>query len=360
MHRFREEEVLRIGTQDIAGELALEEVWSQLSHLAVSILQQIYPAILQEMLSRYGTPRQEDGQPATMAVLGAGQAGRARAHLRLGSGPDLHLLRARASPTVSASIDNDEFFTRLAQRIIRLLSMTMEQGSLYQVDTRLRPSGQQGTLVSSWAAFREYHQAAQIWERQVLIKARPVAGDLQLGARIHTWLADLIYTAQGISSEVGREIHRLRRRIEQELAGERSDFHNLKLGRGGLLDIEFIVQFFQMTRGGGVKALRTPSTLAALEALRQEALLTEEATAALIQGYRFLRRIEGRLRIVRDRSAEHLPATAEGLEVMARRLGYRRSREASAGQRLLQDYQAQTEEIRAIYQEVFPFPLEQD
>jgi glutamate-ammonia-ligase adenylyltransferase len=346
--RFRNEEVLRIGLADIAGDLDLPEVWEQLSDLAEVILEQIYPLVLAETQARYGTPRGGDGRPAVMAVIGLGKLG--GRELTYASDLDLIFVYSDSGVTDGPrSVDHQEFFARVVQRLIRALSSALEEGNLYQVDTRLRPSGKQGTLVTSWSAFREYHASAQTWERQVLIKARAVGGEPDLGRTVEQWVQSFLYASPASGDCLRHDIHRLRQRMEKELAAESGDFYNLKLGRGGLLDVDFIVQYIQLCHGHGAARLRARSTLDVLDALTGAGLLDSGTASSLTQGYRFLRRIESRLRIVRDRSAEHLPRGAEGLEVMARRLGYRQQEGLRAGDRLLADYREQTEIIRRIY-----------
>ncbi len=364
--QFRGEEVLRIGLADIAGDLEQEEVWEQLSSLAEVILEQLYPLVLREARARYGTPRREDGSEVTLAILALGKLG----GRELTYASDLDLIFVFGGEGVTdgpRQVGSGEFFSRVVQRLIRALTGALDEGSLYQVDTRLRPSGQQGALVSSFEAFRVYHAGAAeagapqagaaapraataaIWERQVLVKARPVGGDLELGEEVASWIRDFIYSVPVDGEELRREIHRLRTRMEKELAEEKDGFYNLKLGRGGLLDVDFITQYLQLREGRHAEALRVGPTLAGLEALRCQGVLAADDAATLIRGYRFLRRIESRLRIVRDRSAEHLPAAAEGLEVMARRLGYRQQTGCSAGDALLRDYREETEAVRQIY-----------
>ena len=347
--RFRSEEVLRVGLHDIAGDLSQEQVWEQLSDIADVILGELYPRVLADTEARYGTPRGEGGVSASLAVLALGKLG--SRELTYASDLDLIFVYSSGGSTDGArSVDNGEFFARVVQRLIRALATTIEDGTgLYQVDTRLRPSGKQGTLVTSFAAFQDYHRSAQTWERQVLLKVRPVGGDLELGARVSDWIQAFLFGEAPTDTALRGDIHRLRTRMEKELAGEGGDFYNLKLGRGGLLEVDFVAQFLQLLHGARCPSLRVKGTLDALAALEREGLLARLDAATLIEGYRFLRRIESRLRIVRDRSAESLPASADGLEVMARRLGYRRQRERSAGEQLLGDYRLQTEAIRAVY-----------
>jgi len=353
LRRFQSEEVLRIGLHDIASDLDLESGWRQLTDLAQVILQQTYPLVLCEATSRYGRPRRPDGAEASMAVLGLGKLG--SGELSYGSDLDLIFVFSDAGATDGRRpVENSEFFARLAQRLIGALGTTLDEGRLYQVDPRLRPSGNQGTLVVSWPAFREYHEgAAELWERQVLIKTRAVAGDLDLGRAVERWVERYVYDSPLDADLLRREMDRHRRRMEKELAGENGDFYNLKFGPGGLLDIDFIAQYFQLRHGREHPSLRVRSTLPALASLGEEGLIDPDSAVVLARGYRFLRRIENRIRIVRDRSAERLPGRAQGLEVMARRLGYRRQLDATPGSRLLAQYRETTESIRGIYERIF-------
>jgi glutamate-ammonia-ligase adenylyltransferase len=350
--RFRNEEVLRIGMADISGELELEGVWEQLCDLAQLTLELIYPLVLADARNRYGCPRHEDGTEASMTVLGLGKLG--AGELTYASDLDLIFIFSGGGATDGqGAVDNGEFFTRVAQRLIGALSATLEEGRLYEVDSRLRPSGNQGTLVTSRAAFTQHHLTAQLWERQVLIKARSVAGDHGLGRDLEHWIERYVYGGELDPSALRSEMDRHRRRMEKELADEKGGFYNLKLGRGGLLDVDFIAQYHQLCHGKQLESLRVRSSLEALGHLEAVGLMAPEVATTLIRGYRFLRRIESRLRIVRDRSAERLPADAGALEVMARRLGYRKQAGETAGSKLLTDYQALTESIRGIYERIF-------
>ena len=352
LRRVRNEHVLRVGLHDIAGELALDEVWAQLSDLAAALLDRALPMALDAAARRYGLPRQPDGAPAAMCVVGLGKLG----GRELTYASDLDLIFIHGGGSLSdgpRQVDPAEFFARVAQRLISALSATMQDGQLYQVDTRLRPSGNQGTLVTTLEALDAYHRdRAQLWERQVLLKARPVAGDAALGARVARWLERQASRPVADPMAARQEIHRLRLRLEQENAGERPGFVNLKLGRGGLLDVEFIVQYLQLVHAGDDACPHQRATLDALEGLAEAGALHREDAARLEQGYRFLRLLESRLRVVRDRSAERLPTDAAALEVMARRLSYREAGGQSAGQQLLAQYRRHTGAIREVYEAV--------
>jgi [glutamine synthetase] adenylyltransferase / [glutamine synthetase]-adenylyl-L-tyrosine phosphorylase len=226
------------------------------------------------------------------------------------------------------------------------LQVQTQEGYVYKIDARLRPSGRSGSLVSSLAAFARYHQgSSQLWERQALIKARVVAGDLTLTARIEALLEQVAYGATIDATGVA-EIDHLRGRMEQELARESGDRFNIKTGRGGIVDIEFLVQMLQLRYGQRHSTLRQRATLSALAALQDAEILAAEDYQLLTQGYRFLRTLENRLRIERDQPVEALENSNEQLLSVARRLGYDGD---DAAARLLADYQRQRELIRACY-----------
>lgn len=349
--RFRTEEVLRIGLWDIAGDLELHQVWEQLTALAETILAQIYPMVLAEVIGRYGVPRHQDGQPAALSIISLGKLG--GREMTYASDLDLIFIYSDEGHSDGArSIDNHEFFTRVVQRLIRTLSTTLAEGTLYQVDTRLRPSGKQGVLVSSFQAFQEYHQSAQTWERQILIKARHVGGDVSLGRKVEEWIQAFIFSVDGSPVNMKHDICRLRQRMEKELGAETRHFYNLKFGHGGLIDIEFLIQYLQLCYGAQHISVRVRSSLDALGALQQEEIINPQVAASLKSGYTFLRKLESRLRMVRDRSDENVPRTAKELEIIARRLGYREQKGETAGERLLSDYQYQTAKIRRIFEEL--------
>jgi glutamate-ammonia-ligase adenylyltransferase len=230
--------------------------------------------------------------------------------------------------------------------LISVLQVQTREGYVYKIDIRLRPSGRSGSLVSSLTAFARYHQtSSQLWERQALIKARVVAGDPGLRGPIAELLGNIVY-AEEIDSAGVAEIDRLRSRMEQELAREGQGHFNIKTGRGGIVDIEFLVQMLQLRYGRRYPALRQRATLAALEALHACGVLPRADFQLLMRGYRFLRTLENRLRIERDQPVEALGSEGEELTSLARRLGYEGD---DAAARLLTDYQDQREAIRACY-----------
>jgi glutamate-ammonia-ligase adenylyltransferase len=233
-----------------------------------------------------------------------------------------------------------ERYARLAQRLMAYLQMPLREGRLYQIDTRLRPSGNQGTLVIGAEGFTRYHVGAalpggaardgaggvvrsQLWERQALLRARLVAGDAALWERIREGvILPVVYGRRDDRAALAAQIRRMRERMESELAQEATRGKNPKTGRGGLVDVEFAAQFLQLLHGHDHPAIRTGSTPVALDRLRAAGLLREPDHEALARGYDFLRRVELRLRIVHDYGVDHLPDRGPALAQLARRLGY--------------------------------------
>jgi glutamate-ammonia-ligase adenylyltransferase len=344
LRRLKREEVLRIGLFDVAGELDPLRVSQQLTDLAEVLLQAALTVVTPGVYRRYGVPS------ATLAVVGLGKLG--GAELSYSSDLDVVFVYSdEGQARGGRESTHFEVFSRLAQRLIFALSAFLDEGRLYEIDTRLRPSGQKGALVSSLEAFRTYHQhEAQLWERQALIKARTVAGDPTLGAAIEAITLAHVYAAQP-GAEMAGEIGRLRARMEHELAQETTHKFNIKSGRGGLLDVEFLVQYLQLREGPRLPSLRVRATHEALAALHDEAVLPSAEAHELGDSYAFLRRLETRLRIVHDRSIQEIRDEPKELNKLARRLGYHGEQ---PGARLLADYRAHAEQVRAIYLKYLP------
>jgi glutamate-ammonia-ligase adenylyltransferase len=351
MRRTRAEEFIRIGLHDLGGSLELEDVLGQLSDLAGACLEVALGLSLGEMEESHGKLR--DGR---FAVLGMGKLG----GREIDYNSDLDLIfvyeapeEARGTGGRSGSMDCHEYYVRLGQKLITFISAPTEEGILYKIDMRLRPSGRFGPLVSSVAAFRHYHQTgSQLWERQSLIKARFVAGDAGLGREAERVAGRFAY-GQGLSQEDIAEIDHLRMRMERELAREDRSQFNLKKGRGGMVDIEFLTQMLQLSYGDRYPALRKSGTLEALSALRKEKIISQSDHRLLSQGYLFLRRLDHRLRLQHDQPIDILQRGAEKLHEVAQSMGYRGDKGKNAGDLLLRDYELRRERIRACYERFF-------
>jgi glutamate-ammonia-ligase adenylyltransferase len=312
--------VLRVGLADFAGALDPLAVCVELTAIAEACLQAALGIIFPEQTG--------------LAVLGLGKLG---GH-ELGYSADLDVVFVFADS--AGNEDAVETYTRIAQRLLGALHLRTPRGRLYEVDTRLRPSGTHGTLVSSLAGWRRYHaEDARLWERQALIKLRAVAGDRALGAEVERHVTETVYGRPHDRREVAAAIMAMRDKIERELGATR----DLKTGAGGILDVEFAAQHLQLVHGHAHPELRTTSTSAALGAAARLGIAPPGIALLLDEGYRFLRGIEHRLRVVHDQPIHRLPEAKDELGKLARRSGF------PDGGALLDRVERWQREIRAAY-----------
>jgi glutamate-ammonia-ligase adenylyltransferase len=352
LRRYRNEEFLRIGLNDIHGRLGQSEITTQLSLLGETCLDAAFRLAVQE-LKRFGKPVYHSGgvaKQASLAVIGMGKLG--GGDLNYHSDLDIIFVYDHQGTTDGdKQISNHEYFAKLAQKVISVLTMQTREGYVYKIDTRLRPSGNAGPLVTSLDSFLEYHRKeAQIWERQALTRARVVLGDEQLAGQLEEVIRHTVYGAS-IDDDGRREIHRLRMRMENELARETADTYNIKTGRGGMVDVEFAVQYLQLKYGCLYPELRTTSTVVALKEIRTLGLLKEGDAETLLNGYKFLRKLENRLRIIHDYSVNDLGGPKSYINKLARRLGYD-PKLKNPGAVLICDYEETTGRIRDCYDRI--------
>jgi [glutamine synthetase] adenylyltransferase / [glutamine synthetase]-adenylyl-L-tyrosine phosphorylase len=349
LRRFKNEEVLRIGLNDISNELDVPQVAAQLTALADGALDEVLFLAESEARERYGEPR-SGGVRQGLTVIGLGKLGGGE----LGYHSDLDLIfvysgdgQEETSGGARGKITHHEYFARLVQRLLSFLQLQLREGDLYKVDTRLRPSGNKGTLVVSQQAFLEHHEKrAQLWERQALVKARVVAGDAALFEVLSREVIIPLVYERPLPANAAAEIDRLRMRMEREVSQESEDQVNTKSGHGGLVDVEFTAQYLQLLHGGTWPALRTTHTLTALEGLRTAGLLSTGDAEVLRQGYLFQRGVENRLRLIHGQSLSLMPTKGRPLALLARRLGYLGP---EAAESLLSDYRAYSLRVREAY-----------
>jgi len=345
LRRFRNEEFLRIGIAAVQGALDTEEVAAELTLLAEACLEGACRVAKQQALVRFELAE----LPGELAIVGLGKFG--AGELNFNSDLDL-IFVYEEKPAPALRLSAHEVFTWLAQRLLTTLQVPTKEGIVYRIDTRLRPSGHSGPLVSSLESFQRYHaESAQVWERQALIKARVVYGPPPLAACIERVVEGFVYRSP-LRPEEAREIRRLRGRMERELARESAGHVNIKTGRGGLVDIEFLVQMLQLSYGPCLPAVRCRATRAALDALYEQQVIPEEVWHILSDGYRFLRRLEQTLRLIHDRAVEDLERADMDVVVVGRRLGLSGEPQAVAEQ-LWAAYTARREAIRRQYETWF-------
>jgi glutamate-ammonia-ligase adenylyltransferase len=343
---------LEVGLADLGGEIDTREASRALSTMAVATVEAATSWALEEISRRRSLRATLTG----LAVLGMGKLG----GNEIGYGSDLDVVFVYDPAALDRlgidRLDAADIYGRVAARIVRLLGTPHPDGAGYELDTRLRPSGEQGHLVVSIDSLRAYHLGdgeavgprAQDWERQALLRLRACGGDASLGEKAEAIARVAAYEKGAIDPT---ELLRLRERLEVEVARERPGRHDVKLGRGGLADVEFAVQYLQMQAGRDV-AVRTPETLVALDVLEARGTMRPTHAGTFRDGYRFLRRLEQRARVVHGARSALLEENAPGLTPLARSMGYRDGPSGSASQQLIEAYREITTEVRATFLEV--------
>jgi len=319
MRRWRRRELTRIAWRDLAGWASLTETLTELSAFADRAIVAAVAVAESTLRTRYGEPRGTGGAVQPLVVIGMGKLG--GGELNFSSDVDLVLLFPEHGETDGPlRISNEEFFTRLGQAMVRLLQSPTPEGFVLRVDLRLRPFGDSGPLVSSFAAFEDYlPRHGRDWERYAYVKARPVTAATRYAEVEATAIRPFVYRRY-LDYGVFESLREMKSLIEREVARRELADH-IKLGPGGIREIEFVVQALQLTRGGRDVLLQTPSLLAALRRLGETRLLPMEAVVELTEAYVFLRRLENRLQMLADVQTHRLPGDALSRERIALGMG---------------------------------------
>jgi glutamate-ammonia-ligase adenylyltransferase len=323
--RFRRRQLLRILLRDVLGLATLPVVTGEISNLADAILDFAYEEVRRRLVARHGEPSvvDADGQRRTcgLAVIALGKLG--GQELNYSSDIDLMFVySANGETTGPVSITNKEFFKKVANQYTELLSTYTTDGLCYRVDLRLRPDGRLGEVCSSLEGAKQYYlERARDWEKQMLIKARVCAGEREPGRELLDFVEPLIYSSS-LDFRAVEAISEARERISEKLAAKRA-MHagvDIKLARGGIRDIEFLVQCLQRLHGGREAWVRHGGTLFALSRLHDKDLLSASEYARLASAYQFLRHLEHRIQFYDDRQTHTLPTNPEELELIARKM----------------------------------------
>ena len=337
IRRFRRRETLRIGVRDRAGVAPVEETTLELSNLADVCLH----AVLE--IAQAALCQQFKVLPPRFAIIGMGKLG--GQELNYSSDVDVIFVYDEDGP-LTAALSKHEFCTRLSAEIIRQVGMKTAEGAIFRIDLRLRPDGGSGPLVRSLASCEDYYaQSGATWERMALIKARGIAGDSTLGDEFVQMLQPVVY-ARHAGTQVIQQMAEIKQQIESEIVHEDRLPRHVKLGIGGIREIEFIVQSFQVLRGGRNPQLRTNRTLAALPRLVAAQLLEAADATTLATAYRFLRNVEHRLQMEMDLQTHTIPDEVHAQARLARSLAFPTVAEFTAAQN------NHTRAVRLIYKAV--------
>jgi [glutamine synthetase] adenylyltransferase / [glutamine synthetase]-adenylyl-L-tyrosine phosphorylase len=320
LRRFRKRHMVRIAWRDIAGWADLDETLRDLSSLADACIELAYRRTYEALVVRYGTPRGADsGEPQPLLILAMGKLG--GRELNFSSDIDLILLYPEEGETDGArSVDNAEFFLRLAQKIVQLLATPTVDGFVHRVDLRLRPFGDSGRVALSFGAFENYlQQHGRDWERYAYVKARALTAVEHYPSLYDEVLRPFVYRRY-LDFGVFESLRDMKAMISREV--ERRELKdNIKLGPGGIREIEFIVQAFQLIRGGSDRRLQSRELRTVLPLLVGQRLLRREAVAELDAAYRYLRLVENRLQEWDDEQTHQLPEEQGARERLALSLG---------------------------------------
>ncbi|WP_275099247.1 bifunctional [glutamate--ammonia ligase]-adenylyl-L-tyrosine phosphorylase/[glutamate--ammonia-ligase] adenylyltransferase [Sedimenticola hydrogenitrophicus] len=320
LRRFRNEQMVRIIWRDLSQAAPLAETLEDLSALADACVSQALSRLYAWAVEKQGVPRSATGEQQYLVVLGMGKLG-AR-ELNLSS--DIDLIFAYPEPggtDAGRPLSNEQFFIRLCQQLVKALNSQTADGFVFRVDARLRPFGDAGPLAFSFDAMETYYQShAREWERYAMIKARVVAGDAAAGREVMAMLQPFIYRRY-LDFGAIESIRDMKRLISRELK-RKGMADNVKLGPGGIREIEFIGQAFQLIRGGREPELQIRPILPVLQVLGEKQQLSVEEVAELSEAYRFLRLVENRIQAWKDRQTHLLPESEAGRLRIARSMGF--------------------------------------
>jgi glutamate-ammonia-ligase adenylyltransferase len=355
LRRFKQREMLRIAARDLARFSNVVEITREISDLADVCLDAVWRICRQQFIGRFGQPFHQDAegnwQRTEFCVLGMGKLG--GQELNYSSDVDVLFLHSdegevfKATPAKKkaqrATMSNRQFFNKLAEAFIAEVSRVTPDGMLYRVDMRLRPEGDTGPLCRSLESYENYYtEWGQTWERMMLIKARGVAGDEGLAAEFLEMIQPFRFPPS-LSADVLHEVAAVKDRIEKEVVGEEELERNVKLGRGGIREIEFIAQSLQILHAGKLPFLQTAQTLPCLAKLAQYKLLAEEEAQQLDAAYRFLRDVEHRLQMEENQQTHTIPADRQAQLRLARLMGFKSLAEFEAAR------QMHTGNVRRVY-----------
>ncbi|MEW5977733.1 MAG: bifunctional [glutamate--ammonia ligase]-adenylyl-L-tyrosine phosphorylase/[glutamate--ammonia-ligase] adenylyltransferase [Acidobacteriota bacterium] len=373
--RFKRREMLRISARDILRLSSVAATINELSSLADTIIQIVYEVCQERLVARFGVPQMRDASgkaiPARFAVLGMGKLG--SQELNYSSDIDLiYCYDGERGATVAASeletggsaapgdissrdqrgIPNSEFYKKLAQSITQELSNLTEEGYFYRVDLRLRPEGSAGSIAGSLSAYRNYYfTQGETFERLALIKARPAGGCRELGDEFCDSLKPFVYR-KFLDFAALEEIQEIKDRIETKLSGRRRQAVDVKLSAGGIREIEFFVQAFQLIYGSRIPALQVRGTLPALDLLLKHKFVTSVEHRQLREAYLFLRDLEHKLQMVFHLQTHSLPENPDELYKCARRMGFRASTAAATIESFLTAFRSHSSNVSRIFQQL--------
>jgi len=310
LRHVRQREMVRIAWRDISpgnAQADLNETMGDISALADACIRGALAWLQTALIAEWGEPQNQNGETQQLLVLGMGKLG--AGELNFSSDVDLIFVYPEAGNTTggaSRNVSNEQFFTRLGQQLVRVLDENTADGFVFRVDMRLRPFGQSGALVCSFAALEHYYQShGRDWERYALIKARTVAGDATAGEQLFTILRPFVFRRY-LDYGAFEALREMKTMVAAEVRRKNMNNH-VKLGAGGIREVEFIGQAFQLVRGGREPALQQRDIQGVLTWLKEQQHLPDYVVEQLLAAYEFLRNTEHRLQEYQDQQTHQLP-----------------------------------------------------
>lgn len=349
LRQLRRREMLRIIWRDITGWADLKETTADLSHLAEACIDFSLSTLYDWHCQQLGTPCNSQGEPQQMVVIGMGKLG--AWELNLSSDIDLIFSFPEEGETQGAarSISNSQFFTRLGQKLIQSLDQNTADGFVFRTDMRLRPFGDGGALALSFAAMEHYYQVhGREWERYAMIKARIVGGDRDAGQELMDMLRPFVFRRY-IDYGAYDSLREMKAMIDKQVK-QKSMANNVKLGRGGIREVEFIAQVFQLIRGGRERSLQARKVLRILMRLAEQDILPAYVVEQLTDSYTFLRNTEHRIQAWRDQQTHNLPTDEEGQLRLAYSMGFEN------WDRFLSELEKHRQQVQYHFGQVFEAP----
>lgn len=345
LRQFRRREMVRIAWRDLAGWENLKQTLAELSWLADACIQYALDFLYRQACEKRGTPVTHDGTPINIVVLGMGKLGA----FELNYSSDIDLIFAYLHDgelNDRKQTSYGEFFAQICRSLVKVLDAVTVDGFVFRTDIRLRPFGDSGPVIMTFDGMENYYQTqAREWERYAMIKARQVAGDFKHGAQFMAMLKPFVYRKY-LDYGAFEELRSLKAQINQE--NRRKDrLDDVKLGRGGIREIEFIGQAFQLIRGGREPRLQQRGILDILQTLGEMELITAEDARQLTESYYFLRRVENHIQQYQDKQTHDLPKTPEVQQILAFSLDF-----ADWNSFIFKLNQVR-EQVQAVFDEVF-------
>ena len=323
LRRFKYRHLLRIGARDLLGDADLAVTAEELAHLADACLAEALRFADAAARKAWGAPLDARGAETGFAVVGMGKLG--GEELNYSSDIDLMFVYGEDGETAGGAagrVENGAYFARVCKDIVAFLEEVTDEGSAFRVDLRLRPEGRMGAIILSLDRYRDYYaHRAELWERQALLKARVCAGEEGVGARFMALAREVVYRP-GLDARIVPAIRAMKYQIDRTLAVKGAEATNVKLGRGGIREIEFLVQALELLYGGDDPWLQERNTLKAIFRLTERGYLAPDLGRALSEALVHLRTVEHRLQILHEFQTHTLPPAPLELGRLARRVGF--------------------------------------